>query len=286
MFEKIKEKEAELRHKYGYSKRLPEEKDITDYINLFKKIDLSDSKYTIQHIIEKSPDNCPVNVRDMWPGISFRDPGLKPEVTQGTISSSSISNTILLPKSFVRQVLHSASHGMGLYNSKHVSNFRILMNLGAEIQRYILRSRDSQKELFVQALQRKEYFSRMTEAKIAEEISLRRKQYPGRPIYVVLGSSMFRTFDSLHRSNVFHGAYLLTNLTSRYSAIHEWESAIIAEGQVKTSFEFDVRCALERIPRKWRTEYGVLCKYSVEVDDHSSESKVIAPRGLNRFTFE
>jgi len=109
------------------------------------------------------------------------------------------------------------------------------------------------KELF-RGLRNGHHIAIRNESEIAEEILLRKAQYPGDPIYLFIQDEMEKYFRCTRQKQLaFMGAKILV-VNDSYNpedGFIDWESAIIARSQINANHDFEFEVAMENIPR-WR----------------------------------
>ena len=170
------------------------------------------------------------------------------------------------------------SHG----NAKGARCYK--MNMGREFSfnqdttsQFLTSIASLERELFIKELDKQDYIHLFNEADLKKEIIARHKQYPNQPVYVFMGNQIVEYYQHLYSNNVnlFDSIGILASKTSSYYSdkedrpegkLRQYETAVVAQGQVRANATLHSSYRYERLIRKWKVGQGHYMKFALEVD--------------------
>ncbi len=284
-----------LNEQFSGSRRLPKPAEVEQYMDQFIVTDpytLSGQKTFDQTISEVK--DIPIDLANIWVGSSFMDGSVKPKIIPRG------ANLSLLPSSWNSigpNIVSTYSRTNDKFRSINNANFTGGGQIHSQIHHNMIRRftdyQSSQLDILMERFISGGYVAKRNEFDLLTEVKLRRLQYPGEQIYVLLGSEISDYMRCVYKTHIWNSAILVER--SRANAgwgyrsveqINEWSSAVFVKSQIKAAHSFMFRHDANRIPRRWEIKYVSVCKFALEVDKISEEEKVIVPKGLARFEFE
>lgn len=158
------------------------------------------------------------------------------------------------------------------------------MNMGREFSndrhttsQFLISIVTLERELFIKELDKQGYIHLFNEADLKKEIKARHKQYPNQPVYVFMGNQIVQYYKHLYDKNInlFDSIGVLASSTSSYwndneerqdGQLRQYETAVVAQGQVRANATFHSSYKYERLPRRWKVGQGHYMKFALEID--------------------
>lgn len=275
----------------GKSSKLPKEQEIKNYFDQFIISDQYNASMfpgwdpVIKSEMNKNhnPNHIDydedealksIDISDGWVANTFYDENLVPTMVDSSVDAANMNWSNLAcnyPANF--KALYEHSH-RDARNSRDGS-----ITKGAQLSRYWMRrNMDSYKtfqlRMLVDGLKEKGFTKVRSEPELQKEILTRKKQFPGQQLFCMLGREMTAYFQNIHKKYMWNGALLVRS--GSYSCtgdIDEYESAVFARCQVRTSHRFLFHYGVARVPRRWQFIFHSVMEYALEIDQRIEEEE-------------
>lgn len=145
----------------------------------------------------------------------------------------------------------------------------------------------------VKQLKTNGYFAIRRDQELQREIRLRKKQFPGHPVFLLESEGITRYLNGIYgKSSIWHGAYRinLPTYTSKWGSkgdyeLEDWQTAVVAKPQVRSNFSVKTYPYINRISRKWSTAILILHKYKLSVDTRLDIDKELIESAVDMSRF-
>lgn len=287
------------------SRKLPKEQQLRDYMGQYVITDpynLPDCPNLTQTIAESDHTDRPTDINELWTCSSFQKDGFEKITPEYLSPNSSIpynhSNNTQFPQNisnqdFVNIYANTHSSYKNSYYFTDINMGRRLTRIAGFMSRCFVKYRYRQLDRLLYLLQEKGYTTQRNEFELLKEYTLRRKQYPGEPIYILCGNKSSEYYQCIYHQNKWNTAHLISPGSNSYStysptfgSLSDYETAVFAKAQVKSHQNFLFEYHLKKVPRKWHISIASIAQSGLEIDDRIEEEKVIVPKGLSQFNFD
>jgi len=283
-------------HAMEHNGKLPNEDQVRGYLDQFITADpavLKKFMPSVDELIQKDlkrppkdpddwrynwhdPGKWPIEVDSAWIATSFgcdlpNCPKPQIQMKEAGSPTREVDHRGQWPKVFVKQMQMSANDCCRLATDKASSgrSFRMPYKMSQAFDTYHSTQRNRMHAL----LRENGFTAKRGEPELTQEILTRKKQFPGWKIYAFLGEEMVNYFGNVYQTYKWHDAFLIS--MGGNDSCDSYESAVVAECQIRASHEFHFHYWPERIPRWWVLHFGSLMKFGIEVDKRIDEEKQI-----------
>lgn len=292
----------------GQNNKLPKENEVREYLDQFITADpaaLKKDMPSVDELIHKElakpprdpdeyyyrnyhdPGKWPIDVDEAWIAVSFGHnlpncPKPQLQFKDATWPDRAIDHRGQWPELFVKQMERCADDCCK-YSSTRASNGRSLTmpyNMKNAFDTY----HATQRNRLNKKLRENGFTAKRGEPELTQEILTRKKQFPGWKIYAFLGEEMVNYFGNVYETYKWHDAILIS--IGGHECCDSYESAVVAECQIKASHDFHFHYWPERVPRWWKLHYASMMKFALEVDERITEESEIERRpSITQFRF-
>ena len=204
-------------------------------------------------------------------------PGLYPLGSLSQVPSSLRDEIVSIPQDFKN------------YFHQRISNDEQLRYMTYSHSKTLKSFRELQGHLLVEELKKSKLVAIRSDPEIREEIELRKKQYPNQKIYLFIGYDLCSYYSGVNLGKSLLFSPIISSPTSWgadvWGRIGKYESAIVAQTQVRARHSLHSHYEINRIPRYWNTSFWAWMKFAVEVDPREEDPEVINDGQIgNRFS--
>ena len=180
------------------------------------------------------------------------------------------------PANFREKINQSCDAGCLIETTKIQRGYELRSTVYNAYDRFLNGCAALERKVLYQKLREGDHIRLLGEIELRAEIRWRKKQYPGQRILVMLGDEAENYYMGVHKEMTLEGAILIqAPVRQGNHCFDKYETAVVAESQMKASHSFDFAYAIDRVNRGWNTAIGMILNLGIQVIPRMEERKTL-----------